>query len=1207
MQNSIDINLGLKKILQAVLLCSLFITAAYSQALNTSVNGSVRDAQGAAIIGATVVLTDNATQTARTTTTNDSGFFAFNDVRQGQYMVTVEATGFKKTSITGVQVNVDQAATVNVELEVGQVTETVTVSASDAQTIVNTENAQIKNTVQERQINDLPLNGRNPLTLAGLQAGVNTSGSNRSAAVNGLRGSFTNLTWDGININDNFVRTDSFFGVAAPSVVSVSEFTLTTQNNGPTDGLGVAQVKLVTPRGTRDFRGSFFEYHRNDALDANSFFNNRSGLEKEKLIQNQFGFNIGGPFLFPNFGNGGPTWFGKDKLFFYAFYEGTIVREDASVNRSVLTNAARQGQFTYRRLDNGQLQTVNLLDYTNLPLDPYIQNLLALTPTPNNFENNATGQNFGGFRFNSPAGSDSHLWGFRLDFDASEKHRFEAIYSRFKFDFPNDTFNGIGEQFPGLPGAGQGGPRPRGSFAWIWSPTSSINNELRGGFNFYNADFLNTEQFADGFQLSLPLITNPVQNFLPQGRNVKVYEIIDNASYIRGNHFIRFGGNYRYLQVLPFNDVGIFPNYTVAFGAGNANPLNQNSPTQFPGGINSTNFGTATSILALLTGVIDSGTQTFNVRDRSSGFVPNLGENRDLRNFNIGVYVGDTWRIRDNLTINLGLRYEFISVPTEANGLALLPVGGLEGLNDPNAVLEYAGTSDRPFFNTDWNNFAPTFSFAWDPFRDGKTSIRGGYGISYVIDNSITTVRNAFRANDGLTQGRTINGISGTVSGGGRVPVLPPPFMVPRTIADNIVLDSGSALFTIDPDFATPYVQQWNISVSREIFKDTAVELRYVGNHGVKLTRGIDVNQVKIFGNGFLEDFRRAEANFANCQGVLNPDPQVCSAAQPLQLLPRFGLAGFLTSGTVRGYVANGEVGELASFYYLNRDFFLNGAFGGDPSLTPAFFARANPNAFVADYVGNGSYSNYHGFQAEVRRRLSDGLYFQANYTFSKAFSDFEGSQTSFNGLLDLVAGGAVEKRRISDDITHVVKANAIYELPFGPGKRFLGDGIIGKILGGWSIGGLMRWQSGEPISIVSARGTLNRRGRSGANTVNTNLSIQEIQSNTGIYFDPNTGQPRIFPVGFDSNFSNPPSGTLGTLQLTPVSGPSNLFVDMSLIKRTYLTERMNVEFRIEAFNVLNKTNFNVGQTQNINSNSFGFITSTFDPRILQLAAKFNF
>ena len=1216
MRDMTDFRRRALRALTALLLTGLLTAAAFSQAVNTRLNGNVRDVQGAVIPNATVTIVDNATGSTKTATTNDSGFFEISDLRQGSYTVNVEATGFKRASVADVQVNVDQTATVNLSLEVGQVTEVVNVSAADAQAVVNTENAEIKNTVFERQINDLPLNGRNPLDLAGLQAGVNSASEDtRSATVNGLRGSFTNLTWDGININDNFIRTDSFFGVSAPSVVSVSEFSLTTQNAGPGDGLGVAQVKLVTPRGSNEFHGTLFWYHRNDALDANSFFNNRSGLPKEKLIQNQFGFGIGGPFVLPNVGDDGPRWFGKDRLFFYAYYEGTLERSDASLNRIVLTQAARQGDFTYIRQDNGQPQTVNLLDLGGLSIDPLIQQRLALTPLPNNTEE-GDAFNSGGFRFNSPSGSDSHLWGFRIDFDASEKHRFEAIYSRFKFDSPNDTFNDIGEVFPGLPGTGQGSVRPRGSFAWIWLPTANFNNELRGGFQSSNPSFITRETFDEGFILNFPFLgintddprvsTNPVRSFLPQGRDVSVYEVMDNASWVLGDHSIRFGGNFRYVRVQPFNNFGVIPAYNIGFGTGNPDPLDPENAAQFPGGISSTDALNASATLALLSGSLSDVTQTFNVQDRESGFVPGLGDVRDLRNYTIGIYGGDTWRIRPNLTVNFGLRYEFISVPTEKNGLALLPVGGLDALFDPNAVLDFAGTDDRPFFKTDWDNFAPNISFAWDPFNDGKTSIRGGYSVSYVIDNNITTIRNAFIGNSGLSADRTITGISGTVSTGGIVPIDPPEFEVPRTISQNIALDPTSAIFTIDPDFETPFVQQWNIGISRELFANTALEVRYVGNRGIGLSRGFDLNQVRIFDNGFLDDFRRAQANLAAC-GAINPVD--CAGAQTLQILPRFGLGGFLDSGTVINFVRNGEVGELASFYLINRDFFLNGAFGGDPSLTPSFFARANPNAFVADFITNGSFSSYHGLQAEIRRRFSDGLYFQANYTYSRGFTDFEGSQTSFLPLLDIDRGGVVEKRRPVDDITHVFKANAIYELPVGPGRMFLDyGGWAGKLLGGWSIGGLLRWQSGEPISIVSARGTLNRRGRSATNTVNTNLTVQEIQENTGLFFDPDTGQPRLFPVGFESNFTNPPAGTLGNLQLTPVSGPSVLFLDMSLIKRTRITEDINFEFRVEAFNVLNRTNFDVFPTnQNINSPTFGFITETFAPRIIQFAGKINF
>ena len=1256
----------------ALLLCGLLAVNSSAQSSNTRVNGTVKDAQGAVIAGATVVLTDNATQTSQTTTSDADGSFAFNAIRAGSYTLTAEGAGFKKTSVPDVLVNIDQTSTINVALEVGALGETVTVTASDAQALVNTENAQLSTTVQERQIQDLPLNGRNPLNLAGLQAGVNSSGQGtRSASVNGLRGTFTNLTWDGININDNFIRTDSFFGVAAPSVSSVSEFTLTTQNGGAADGLGVAQVKLVTPRGGTEYHGSVFEYHRNDRFDANTFFNNAGGrfaatdaavisgraaagdqrLQRPKLNQNQFGGNIGGPMLLPRFGEGGPSTWGKDKLFFYFFYEGTRTEQEGSATRTFLTQNARNGLFTYRAactnvgtnicpagITPGSLQTVNLLTLSGRALDPITSGLAFAAPLPNdtttgdlaNVAGGAERSNFGTFRFNTPLGSTSDLWGFRTDFDANERHRFEAIFNRFTSEFPNSG----GEPFPGAPGDGQSSVRPRGSFAWHAAPTTSLNNELRFGFNHYDVQFFTNEQFSRGFRIVQPLISDSEDNFLPQGRVVKTYDLIDNASWTKGNHTIRFGGNYRNNYIEPFNDAGIIPTINIGFTAtGTASPLNSGL---FPGNIAGNELTNASSILAILTGPISSAVRGFNAASRTEGFVPGATQRQQFKYFSISGYGQDTWRIRPGLSLNLGLRYEFISVPREQQGLALLPTDPSLSVLLGNPTLDFASGGDRRgFFPNDKNNFAPSVSFAWDPWNNGKTSLRGGYAISYVIDNNITTVLNAIVGNPGLSGTRTLVGtdVRGRTPGGlgGGVPtVTPPAFSVPRTVSQNLTdFSFGSAFFTFDPNFKTPYVQQWNIGIEREIFKDTVMEVRYVGNHGTKLTRGIDNNQLKVQQNtAFLLDVQRGRRNIILCGAAPginnNPNPApvgACAGAEALTYIPRLGLGGFLQDVGVRNLFRQGQAGALAEFYAgANRPFF----FGAGTTIPVTDFLP-NPNTFIADYYQNGANSWYNGLQAEVRRRFNDGLYFQANYTYSKALTDFEGSQSNFAGLMDLTQGTILEKQRSVDDITHVFKANFLYELPIGPGKRFVDrGGFVGKILGGWSLNGLMRYQSGEPVSIVSARGTVNRGGRSGLNTVDSTLTVQQLQQRTGLFFDAN-GSPVLFDPaliaavraadatepdrpGVTNGFlTNPRPGFFGNLQLTPVSGPKVFFFDASMIKRTNITERVNVEFRIEAFNVLNHTNFNIGQSQNINSAAFGRITSTFDPRIMQFAAKLNF
>jgi Carboxypeptidase regulatory-like domain len=1196
-------------------LVCLFVASmpAHAQGVDATVNGAIKDQAGALIPGVTVTLIDRSTGREVTATTNPEGFYVFQNVRPATYSVIAQQTGFKRQEVPGVKVDVSVPTTVNFDLVAGGLEETVTVSASDAAVPINSTNGELSTTVQQQQINDLPLNGRNPLALAGLQAGVSAGASNRTATINGLRGTFSNLTWDGININDNFIRTDSLFGDAAPSVPGVAEFTLITQNAGPGDALGVSQVKLITPRGGNEYHGSVFEYHRNDAFDANSFFNNAAGLPNEKLIRNEFGFNVGGPFALPRFGEGGPRSYGKDKLFFYAYYEGTIDREDESVTRTVLTGPARQGLFTYQAT-NGTQQTVNLLTLSGLTRDSVATSLINLTPLPNDLTGGDR-VNFARFRFNTPSGSDQHLWGFRTDYDLSSKNRFEVIFSQFHFSLPNDPFNAIGEPFPGLPGGGQRSVRPRLAAAWNWTPESNFNNELRGGLFKNSPKFFTNVTFDRGYLVSFtvvnnaPFISNAEQNFLEQGRKTGTYELMDNAGWSRGNHFIRFGANYRLVKIDPFNAGGTVRLATLGFNdVGTFNPLRTNL---FPGGISTTDFNNATNILASIAGPIQSVAETFNATDKSSGLIRGQINRQSYEYWNVGPYIGDTWRFRPNLTFNLGLRYEFVSVPLEKNGLLQLPIGGLEAILDPNARVDAASGGGRPLFNNDMNNFAPSFSFAWDPFSNGKTSIRGAYGISYVIDNNITTIDNA--ASRGFSQTITLNSTSGTLSSG--VPSVPiPSFSLPQTSLENFRQNNAFALFTFDPNLRVPYVQQWNFGVQREILSDTVFEVRYVGNRGTKLTRAIDVNQQRIFANGFFQDFQRAMFNFNNCGGRVNPTAAQCANRQPLQLLPSFGSFA-LNQATFLTAVRQGEPARALDFYITNKAFFFAGfggeAFGSTQTLNPYL---PNPSTYVADYVGNGAYSNYNALQAEVRRRYRSGFDFQANYTWSKSLTDYEGSSTNFLGLLDLTLGDIVEKRRANNDLTHAFKANAGYELPFGHGKRWFNGGALGAILGGVKLTGIFRAQSGRPISFVSARGTLNRTGRSGNNTVDSTLTLDQLQNHTGLFFDPQTGAPMMFDAELVANrlqlLTNPAAGTVGSLQLTPVTGPGYWNLDMGLIKRTTIKENMNIEFRVEAFNVFNHTNFFISSTslsQNINNATFGQITETFDPRIFQFALKFNF
>ena len=288
---------------------------------------------------------------------------------------------------------------------------------------------------------------------------------------------------------------------------------------------------------------------------------------------------------------------------------------------------------------------------------------------------------------------------------------------------------------------------------------------MRAGYAKSTPSFVNRETFDVGYRLVFDLgITNPIQNFLQQGREPTSYDLMDNVALVKGNHVIKFGFLGRAVRILNFNDAGIVPQFTVGFNTTTNTMPVANNAANFPGGISATEFTNATNLLAFLTGAVRQGTQTFNVADRTSGFTRGVGSIRHLDYNTVAFYGGDTWRIRPNLSLNFGLRWEYISPLTERDGLGLLPRDtSLAVLNDPNAVLDFAGAgTGRPFLGKDLNNFAPNFSVAWDPFKDGKTSIRGGFAISYAIDNNATVLNNAaVNGNAGLSSAVTRTDLDG--------------------------------------------------------------------------------------------------------------------------------------------------------------------------------------------------------------------------------------------------------------------------------------------------------------------------------------------------------------------------------------------------------------------------------------------------------------
>lgn len=1268
----------MKRITLATFALLLLVATALAQNPTGRLIGTVSDPSGV-VPGATVVIRDNNTGKERTVVGSDDGTFGVPQLEAGVYSVRISAPGHKTFTANEVKIDVGREYSMNPTLEVGDINETITVTAGAD--VINATNGEISNTVSPRQIQELPLNGRDPLNLIQLQAGVASNGQTNTS-INGQRPSLTNITRDGINVQDNFIRESaSDFSPQRQTVDQIAEFTVTTSNAGADQGYGASQIQQVTPRGQSDFHGAVYEYNRNDYFGANNFFNNATGVERPRLNRNQFGGRLGGPMVLPRFGEGGPAVI-RNKAFFFVNYEGLRLPVGSVRTRTILTPAARQGVFTYTRADNGQIQTVNLLDPrfgTGITaIDPVIQaRILSQLPA----QGNASGgdsRNTTGFRFNQAADQNRNQVTSRLDFDVSSRTSFNFVLSFSRENNLRPQTDTVGGSGSNLTAAGYGArPVFSGTLdsdfyvgAYRWTPTANFTNEVRGGYFKYNSLIVRNDT-PPAFIITVPsnFFNTPEVGAEDQGRTVKTWNMQDNAQYQWGNHSLRFGGVGQFFRVSSVAGFSTLPTYGLGTDLTRQITTAQfTDPTLFPGGVPTNQRGTANALLALYGGLITSGSQTFNAR-RGEGFDPGAPQENVLAYENVGLYFADQWRVTPRLTLNLGVRYDLFTPIRDVNGSLLeivVPSGSttIEALRNPNGTFNFVGgnAGGNKLFKTDWNNFAPVLSFAYAPqFKnkfmntlfpgEGRTVIRGGYSIAYVNDEYLKGSISA-TSNQGLSTSSSVN--FQTAQSFAALPPIPVPNLgVPRTFAQNNTSSFGFA-YLVNPDIKVPFSQQYNFGIQREIGWQTALEVRYVGGKSDNLTNIVDYNQIDIFNNGFFADFQRARQNLllinqrrqqiinsgltgAALTAALAPFPvsAAFNAAIPgSQTLTTFNnlgtgfgstIPGVLNLGAITNALLNNTPGLLAQTYIQN-------------GLTGTVRFQPNPNIGSTFLLDNNSRYNYNSLQVELRRRFADGLYFQANYTFSKTLADASGlSQLRFEPRLDN-NNPDVEYARADYDQTHRFNFNGIYELPFGKGKRFFKDasGWADRLLGGWQLASIVEVGSGNPITITDARGVLNLAFFSTRNTPFTNLNREQLKDLFGLFerdgvfyyinpdvlqitrtatgtisraalgsIDPLTGQEQTFP---GQVFFLTPGGAIGNTPRAIGTAPMYFNVDASLIKNIRIRENFRLQLRAEAFNLFNRANFDVNRlTQDISSSNFGQIADTFSPRVVQLAVRIEF
>ena len=1281
----------MKRFFNTFLLVVFCAVLTFAQGTSGALSGTVSGPDGV-LPGATVTATDNKTGRELTAVTNESGNYSFPQLEYGTYTIKATGSGFKTFVANDVKIDAGRQVSLNPVLEIGGVTEEVTVTAGAE--AINSTNAEITTTISQEQIRELPLNTRNPLGLLNLIAGANPT----TSSINGQRSSSTDYRRDGLNVQDNYIRTGGFVS-DQPTVDDTSEFTVTTQNAGVEQGGGVNMVQLVTPRGGKDYHGALYAFNRNSEFTANSFLNNERRLPKPFLNRNQFGGSFSGPMPFFNFGEGGPT-FRNDKSFFFINYEGYRLAQQVTATGTTMLAPARNGTFTFVDANNQQ-RTINVLTGTNftsaltaaqggvLSVDPIIQaRILANLPTEAN--GTPTGINYlqtTSFLRSDPLERNS--WTTRFDYDINDTNSFNAVYRR-NNQKDARTDSTIPSGFSPVPFVNQGGPTNFFAAAWRTTPTGSFSNEVRGGFQYSEPFFTEGNIPADYLIAGLP-VTNPEGSFRSQGRKTDYRNIQDNAVYAFGNHSLRFGGQVEFYDIKSVNLLGTTPTYTIS-GTGNTNTPGLTA-TQICGAancINATDLARANTLRYFLGGIIGSGSRTANINSIEEGY----GFGPDIQPINYEIYsayIADQWRARPDLTLNFGLRYEYYT-PLSTPVLRYLEPTIVNddlaaSIQNPNGTLSIIGTNAGnrgDYYKPDTNNFAPSVSIAYSPRFEsgllshvfgGDTVIRGGFRVNYINDEYVKSALTLTAGNRGLGS-FTIpafgpDGLTNVRSSLSPLPgfaplpeftTLPTVPTLPLTYAQYRALGSTSTqLFGVDPNLQLGKVYEWNVGLQRNIGFKTVFEIRYVGNTSSDLIRTTDFNEIDITDNGFLEDFRRAQGNlriydtqFANCRaggstaaqcttqlGVRSAgyNPNFAGSQQlPVLTKTAGGGATLLTNPTFLTQFEQGGAGAAAQLLITNN-------------LRGSVVFQPNPHLLLSEIVTNAGRVDYHALQAEIRRRFSNGLSYQVNYTFQKTLTDVPDDSQNRQGELQDSGNPRLNYGRPDYDRTHTLNANMIWELPFGQGKRFFNEGgWMNAVFGGWQVTSIVNLSSGPPLAIIDPRGTSSIAFKSGRQSATSSLTTDEIKKLTGVFDTPNGRyfiDPKVLyatitnsttnevrqgfdlyqplPAGFTltsvrgaSPIGTAPfpgqvfffneAGSTGNLPRNFMNGLPYLNWDAGLAKNFRFGETMRLQLRAEAFNVLNNQVPFYSADLNVNSTSFGRITDTYNtPRILQFGARFDF
>ena len=982
----------------SLVVLTLSMTNAWAQ--NSSLNGTVTDPGGGVIPGSEVTITLVATGAQRLAVTDDQGRYSFNQMAPGTYEVNVELTGFKRMVVPDVVLAVDTPARLDVKLELGEISETVTVTG-ETQAMLNTVNASVGNAFNETQINELPLNSRNVTLLLSLQPGVTRGGE-----IAGARRDTSNLTLDGLDVNDQQNGT-AFEPVLRVTPDSVQEFRVTITNPSASQGRSSgAQVSLITKSGSNEWHGSLYEFHRNTVTTSNNFFNNRVGLERPALIRNLFGGSIGGPIV-------------EDKAFFFFNYEGRRDRSQRSAVRTVPLPHLGQGQIKFRDPD-GNAVTLGPDDFAALYPEVGGVNPTAVTAMaaaaaafPANDDGVGDGVNIGGFRFNGSTPLDQNTYTARLDFNLADNHQ---LFLRGNFQWDRQGFLA---RYPGAPTASTW-EHPTGiAVGHTWNLRPTLINNFRYGLT--RQAFTQLGDSGDN-AINFRFIYAPRDFSRTLSRTNPVHNWTNDTSWIKGDHTFQFGANIRKIN----NQRQSFRN---AYDSGVMNPsfyAGSGGVVDIPGVASGDRDVYRNAITTLLGRYSQfTGRFTFGV----DGTLLSAGSptERDFATEEFEFYFEDTWQVAPGLTLDLGLRWGVNTPVYETGGFSVAPTRALGNYFEvrkghaargtpyfESIIVDTAGPFyGKPgFYSTDKNNFMPRISAAWSPNFDSgwlktlfgnnnNTVFRGGLAILYDrVGSALAVAFDNFNTLGFVSQSQIAANTFNVTTNPGPLftgfdqpirPLLGPSGLnVPTSLAFplNQPADGAQRIErTLDSSLISPIQYNYNLSFGREFRGGLFVEASYLGRRARNLLANRDIMHLNnlvdpVSGMSFYE------AGSILAGAVFNQVP--VSDMKPIpyfeNLFPNVPTAGCWwcdpTLTVTQNVYGLGSSLTDWTFFQLRLD---------DIGPANAFF---HPQYGALNVLSTIASSDYDAFTFTVRERFKDALTLDFNYTLSKSFDLSSGGGT---------------------------------------------------------------------------------------------------------------------------------------------------------------------------------------------------------------------